>query len=150
MVEDGVVFATLFSHLNDRSQIPSFLSAFQEIREGRALWAMDDEISKNLFCMMPPGPDRDQRDAGLREAMKKNANVYDEAGEEFLRTELDNWKTLFWYDAYEEAEAWWLEWGLAKERHNTLDKELQSSSLFKLFSVTRSVEIEAEDSAQVC
>ena len=34
-VEDAVVFGSLFSHLSMMDQIPSFLSAYQELRQGR-------------------------------------------------------------------------------------------------------------------
>lgn len=139
MIEDGVVLAGLFSHLRENSQIESFFSAFQELREDRALSAIEDEISKSSFCLMPPGPDRDGRDAALREAMQNNADIYDESQDERIHAELEQWKALFFYDAYEDAEAWWLQWGLTKDRHS-IKNEAQTPIL--TFTISSSVEVE--------
>lgn len=117
-IEDGVVLASLFSHVRNRNQIPTLLAAYQHIREPRTTFAQQDDVAKVLFTTMPPGPEREARDEALRQAHKALTSVYgyDVAKDEMIRSELEQWAKMFWYDAYEEAEGWWLDWGLAGER----------------------------------
>ena len=59
---------------------------------------------------------------------------YDDAQEEMIRVELEQWAKMFWYDAYEEADGWWQDWGLTSERAS--GDMWNSQSILPSFSVS--------------
>lgn len=66
---------------------------------------------------MPPGPLRDLRD----ETMRKEKEVgiqdldFEDDVDDYLRTELKEYEN-FGYDAVEEVDTWWVEWGVLLDR----------------------------------
>lgn len=111
VVEDAVVFGTLFSHLSDRSQIGSFLSAYQELREARTKAVKQEDITNAQLVSLPYGPDRDARNANM--APPSRTDDWDEG---ILKRELDVFAEIFCYEAADAAEEWWVDWGRFSQR----------------------------------
>jgi hypothetical protein len=67
-LEDASVLAKLFSHLRNKEQIPSFMYAFQNLREERCQKNRTLDIGNVLFLMKPEGHGEDtaMRDAMMR------------------------------------------------------------------------------------
>ncbi|KAI0692644.1 FAD/NAD(P)-binding domain-containing protein [Cytidiella melzeri] len=103
-VEDAVVLGTLFSHLSSEDQIPRFLYAYEEMRQGRTTQVRERDVSNAAFLRMPPGPEKDARNADFRQARGE----WDDGA---LKTEFEGLFELFGYDAYDAAEEWWVSWG---------------------------------------
>ncbi|KAG5651418.1 hypothetical protein H0H81_008726 [Sphagnurus paluster] len=115
-VEDGAVLAKLFSHLRTEDQISSFLYAFEALRQGRCRAVQKKEFGDIFFMSFPPGPMQEGRDAALRAARDAGRNVL-ESGEDAEETpEWSEIKEVFGYDAEDEADNWWQEWGILRER----------------------------------
>lgn len=96
-LEDAVVFGTLFSNLSSRAQIPTFLNAYQEIRLNRTTTVNNMDISNAAFVRLPPGPERDARDADIRLAR-------DEWDDGSLKHEFEGLAGLFCYEAEDAAQ----------------------------------------------
>ncbi|KAG0705834.1 hypothetical protein DFH29DRAFT_872791 [Suillus ampliporus] len=123
-VEDAAVLAKLFSHLRNRDQISTFLHAFQDLREDRCASVVHSEQSNLYFQMMPAGPHQEQRDQDMRAKTAQGDSVFGggEAAEQW-----EQLKELFGYDAEDEADDWWVKWGLLRERakQRSLDMEAE-------------------------
>ena len=96
-VEDAVVFGTLFGHLSTWDQVPTFLNAYEEIRQERTTIVNEIDISNAAFIRMPLGPEQEARNAACR--LQKNE--WDDGS---LKTEFENLQSLFGYDAEDAAE----------------------------------------------
>lgn len=97
-IEDAVVLGTLFSHLSSWAQVPAFLNAYQEIRQKRTAAVLDTDVSNIVMVQLPPGPERDARNAQLRLAR-------DEWGDDgLLKQEFESLAQLFGYDAEDAAQ----------------------------------------------
>ena len=96
-LEDAVVFGTLFSHLSSWDQVPTFLNAYQEIREARCTFVNEMDISNAAFVRLPPGPERDARDSNIRLAR-------DEWDDGSLKREFEGLAGLFCYEAEDAAQ----------------------------------------------
>ncbi|PCH44468.1 FAD/NAD(P)-binding domain-containing protein [Wolfiporia cocos MD-104 SS10] len=108
-VEDAVVFGSLFERLSSWEQVPSFLSAYQELREARCAEVKASDIRNAQMVAMPPGPARDARDEDMR---KNSADEWDEG------TTKQNFEEMAWvfgYDARDAADEWWVNWGRFSE-----------------------------------
>lgn len=116
-VEDAFVLGRLFQRIKRRSQIKHLLSAFQELREARWEVIKPAEADKLAVVTMPPGSLRDLRD----ETMRKEKEVgiqdldFEDDVDDYLRTELKEYEN-FGYDAVEEVDTWWVEWGVLLDR----------------------------------
>ncbi|KAG1737068.1 uncharacterized protein EDB91DRAFT_1140876 [Suillus paluster] len=126
-VEDAAVLAKLFSHLRDKDQIPTLLHAFQDLREDRCASVVHSEQSNLYFQMMPAGPKQEQRDQDMRAKAAQGESVFGggEAAEQW-----EQLKELFGYDAEDEADDWWVKWGLLRERakQRSLDMEAEMNT----------------------
>lgn len=106
-VEDANALGTLFSHIQDPSALPSMLEGYHEIRQPACDATFSVEIAwMNRICL-PPGPERDARDAEFRAERDLNR----EQTEDELRARWENLGFIFGYDAAEAAEDWWTKWG---------------------------------------
>ncbi|KAG6861628.1 hypothetical protein C0995_014067 [Termitomyces sp. Mi166 len=115
-IEDGAVLAKLFSHLRSPDQITTFLYAFESLRLNRCTNVCTKEFGDIYFMTMPPGPQQEGRDNHFRGRKDKGLNVLDA---ESVEEETPQWteiKEVFGYDAEDEADNWWQEWGLLRER----------------------------------
>ncbi|KAF8442090.1 hypothetical protein L210DRAFT_3477716 [Boletus edulis BED1] len=137
-VEDSAVLAKLFSHLRSEDQIPTFLYALQELREGRCASVVKCEQDNLFFQMMPHGPQQERRDNMLRKLVAKGRTRLSGA-EPF-----DQWeqvKALFGYDPEDQADDWWVKWGILRERakDRTRDLEERMNSRFPVLASSHNV-----------
>ena len=65
-VEDAVVFGSLFSHLSMMDQIPSFLSAYQELRQGRCELVKGADIANAQMVTLSDGPQAEKCNKDMR------------------------------------------------------------------------------------
>ena len=103
-VEDAVVLGSLFSHLRTMSQIPSFLSAYQELRQRRCDLVKLADIGNAQMVAMPDGPAADARDDDMR-------HTIEEWDEGTMKAQFEEIAEIFLYDAYDAAAEWWVNWG---------------------------------------
>ncbi|KAJ7123407.1 hypothetical protein C8R44DRAFT_875608 [Mycena epipterygia] len=101
-LEDSAVLAKLFSHLSRKDQITDFLNAFHEMRHPRCE-ATAQLHRQVLTYVMGSGPSPKETSSASPK----------EAG--FAPTITDG-TDVWWYDADDHAEEWWVAWGLLKER----------------------------------
>ena len=114
-VEDGAVLAKLFSHLSEERQIESFLYAFQDLRQERTREVRASEFGNAFFMAQPESDVSRERDAGMRMLAEQGVNVLEGGGGEESGL-WDEIRTIFGYDCEDEADDWWVEWGLMQER----------------------------------
>ncbi|EAU85110.2 hypothetical protein CC1G_08083 [Coprinopsis cinerea okayama7 len=119
-LEDAAVLAKLFSHIRNKDQIPTLLSAFQDLRTPRLERVLNKEIGDVMFMTLPPGPQQDGRNAHFTARRDAGVSVFDALpGSAADEEELPQWleiKDTFGYDAEDDADNWWMEWGLLRER----------------------------------
>ncbi|KAJ6615880.1 hypothetical protein B0H10DRAFT_2039390 [Mycena sp. CBHHK59/15] len=115
-VEDGAVLAKLFSHLHTHDQISDFLYAFQDLRQPRCATVLASETGIIQYMGMPNGPDQEMRDQGMRAKAAMGGNVLEASGDQEESPEWAEIKNVFGYDAEDEADNWWVSWGLLKQR----------------------------------
>ncbi|KAG6840339.1 hypothetical protein C0991_007340 [Blastosporella zonata] len=115
-VEDGAVLAKLFSHLRLEEQISPFLYAFETLRQSRCTAVGTKEFSDIYFMTMPPGEQQEGRDQHFRGRRDRGLNVLDADSFEDETPQWTEIKEVFGYDAEDEADNWWQEWGLLRER----------------------------------
>lgn len=124
-IEDGAVLGKLFSHLHSRSQIRSLLYAFHEIRNDRCSRVTKKEIGDIQFMCLPPGDYQQMRDDVMRAKRDAGKDVLDsdaDTGEEEEKgkgvgsAEWAEIVDVFGYDAEDDADNWWVMWGLLRER----------------------------------
>ncbi|KIM62723.1 hypothetical protein SCLCIDRAFT_1214833 [Scleroderma citrinum Foug A] len=134
-VEDAAVFAKLFSHITSKEQIPTFLHAFQDIREDRCARVIHSEQRNLLFRMMPDGPEQEERDRIMRERHAQGLGVFDGNTSDKPAERWDSLKELFGYNAEDEADDWWIKWGLLGERAKQRSIELEQRVCVRLHAV---------------
>ncbi|KAK7020830.1 6-hydroxynicotinate 3-monooxygenase [Favolaschia claudopus] len=117
-LEDAAVLAKLFSHLATDSQITDFLYAFQELRQPRAQAVLTSETGVIHYMGMPNCPDQEARDQAMQEKHKAGGDLFSGDDESAEWAEI---KTVFGYDAEDEADNWWVTWGLLKARSSFND-----------------------------
>ena len=117
---DAAVLGRIFAHLHRASQIDSFLSAVQEIRQDRVKHVLRVSAGNILAASLPPGVAAAQ-DADLRarterglERLGAAAGMRSTAESEADMTELV--ERIFGYDPEDEADNWWVKWGSVQER----------------------------------
>ncbi|KAH9930064.1 FAD/NAD-P-binding domain-containing protein [Fomitopsis serialis] len=114
-VEDAAVLGKLFSHLSSRDQIPSFLWAFQDIRQRRCTAIQQVEHGNVYYMTMADSPEQRARDEALKAKHRAGKNVMaPEDGEE--SAQWGEVRETFGYDCEDEADNWWVQWGLLRER----------------------------------
>ncbi|KAK6988372.1 6-hydroxynicotinate 3-monooxygenase [Favolaschia claudopus] len=112
-LEDGAVLAKLFSHLATDSQITDFLYGFQELRQPRAQTVLTSETGVIHYMGMPNGLDQEARDQAMQAKHKAGGYLFSGDDESAEWAEI---KTVFGYDAEDEADNWWVTWGRLKAR----------------------------------
>ncbi|KAG6817236.1 hypothetical protein H0H87_011293 [Tephrocybe sp. NHM501043] len=115
-IEDGAVLAKLFSHLRSEEQISPFLYAFETLRQSRCTAVGTKEFGDIYFMSLPPGEQQEGRDAHFRGRRDRGLNVLDADSFEEETPQWTEIKEVFGYDAEDEADNWWQEWGLLRER----------------------------------
>jgi salicylate hydroxylase len=113
---DAEALAGLFSGISDRAQIPTLLSAYEEIRQTRAVsQAGAGERLVGSF-MLPPGPLQQVRDATFRDIMAYARENLDAHANDDVRAEMLHalWSEYFEICAHDPCDAvqdWWTTWG---------------------------------------
>jgi salicylate hydroxylase len=138
-LEDASVLAKLFSHLRDEEQIPSFLYAFQNLREERCQKNRALDIGNILFMMESEGEGTIRRDAMMRAKHDEGRNVLSGDDEDANVAQWDHNRELFGYDAEDEADNWWVQWGLLQERAKASQSE--DDTQLDMFSLDVNVRI---------
>src|SRR6266436_4547846 len=112
-LEDASVLAKLFSHLCNEEQIPSFLYAYQNLREERCQKNRDLDVGNIIFQAAPHNEETAERFSQMRKRHDEGRNVL--VGDDEDSAVAHN-RELFAYDAEDEADNWWIQWGLLQER----------------------------------
>ncbi|KAK0218348.1 hypothetical protein EDD85DRAFT_961622 [Armillaria nabsnona] len=115
-VEDGAVLAKLFSHLHCKDQIKSFLWAFQDLRQPRCAAVHGKEAGIIHYMTAEPGEFQSARDDMMRAKQQAGVGILDATGDLEETPEWVEIKEVFGYDAEDDADNWWVEWGLLRER----------------------------------
>ena len=115
-MEDAATLGSLFSRVRTREQIGKLLSAYQELRKVRFEYVAQSEKEKLEFITMPPGPQRDSRDQYMRAARESGQLDWENSPEQYLREQWEQFKELFGFNAYDDADTWWVEWGVLHDR----------------------------------
>ncbi len=122
-VEDAVVFGSLFSHLRTLEQIPSFMNAYEELRQRRCALVKLADLGNAYMMVLPDGPEAVARD----EDMRRQLDNWDEG---MLKTQFEEIAEIFGYDAGDAAEEWWINWGrfdrTAREFTNAMNFDFSS------------------------
>ncbi|KAG5342352.1 hypothetical protein C0989_002825 [Termitomyces sp. Mn162] len=121
-IEDAAVLAKLFSHLRQRDQITTFLWAFQELRQPRCDSVTTKEAGIILCMTMEQSEVQQQRDDVMRAKRDMGKGILGGDGED--SPESPEWvevKDVFGYSAEDEADNWWVQWGLLRERAKGTD-----------------------------
>lgn len=119
VTEDAVVLGTLFERLTHREQIPQLLEAFWELRQNRCHIVHTSELATSTVLSLPPGEDREARDASFRLSL-----VEETWDEDKLLEQWDVIAAVFGYHARESAEDWWIKWGKLDPRVPTVPMNL--------------------------
>ncbi|KAH9939410.1 FAD/NAD-P-binding domain-containing protein [Epithele typhae] len=116
---DAACLGRLFSHLTRHDQIDTLLYALQEIREGPVA-SVFKAASGNIFATsLPPGiVERDDEDKRARaeHGLASLGGGIDSLTPESSPEMIEVVEQLFGYDAEDEADNWWVNWGLMQER----------------------------------
>lgn len=121
-IEDSAVLAKLFGHLVSKDQITSFLYAFQELRQGRTKSTRLNEMTNIQFISMPDNAGGIERDAHFRSQRDVGVNpVEDESAD--VAALWETLKELWCYDAEDEADDWWVGWGMLRLRSQQIELE---------------------------
>ncbi|PIL31405.1 hypothetical protein GSI_06106 [Ganoderma sinense ZZ0214-1] len=115
-VEDAAVLAKLFSHLSEERQVQSFLYAFQELRQPRTRAVRAGEFGNIFYMTLADCEETVRRDNGMRaKAAAGGRNVLEGLAGDVSRL-WDEIRTIFGYDCEDEADDWWVRWGVLRER----------------------------------
>lgn len=120
-LEDGAVLARLFSHIRTEDQISTLLYAFQDLRQPHVRRIKEGEMNNMNFMGMPQCEFQQGRDDALRTNRDAGLDAFATDGDQ---EELPQWaeiKEVFGYDAEDDADNWWIEWGLLRERARGTD-----------------------------
>jgi salicylate hydroxylase len=123
-LEDGAVLGRLFSKLSSEDQIPGFLNAFQDLRASRCSAISASELEELVCMTLPPGTKQTRRDMVLRQQDAAGQNILTPDENDVSSAALARWdqiKFLFGYDCEDEADNWWVQWGLLAMRAKGVD-----------------------------
>ncbi|CDO76682.1 hypothetical protein BN946_scf184677.g2 [Trametes cinnabarina] len=118
---DGAVLGRLFSHLHRKDQIDAFLNAVHEIRAPRVERVLRAALGNIFAVSLPPGI-AEAHDRALRERAEqgiKDLGTTNGGGmgtgqtSEAMMAAIER---IFAYDPEDEADNWWVQWGLMQER----------------------------------
>ena len=82
----------------------------------------ESEQEKVRFIVMPPGPQRDARDEYMRMQKELGRSNWEDCSESYLLKSWEEFCGIFGYDAFDDADTWWVEWGVLHERAKTKEK----------------------------
>ncbi|KAL1692671.1 hypothetical protein GGG16DRAFT_111985 [Schizophyllum commune] len=109
-IEDAFTLARIFAHITARAHIPLFLHGYNQSRMARVAAVEASEFESIHQVMLPPGPQRESRDASLAATLLINEDEQMMSDEDFAAA----WHTYarqLDFDAADAAEGWWLNYG---------------------------------------
>ncbi|OCH90236.1 FAD/NAD-P-binding domain-containing protein, partial [Obba rivulosa] len=110
---DAMVLGRIFSYLHRPEQTQSFLSATQELRQRRVA-EVQNVAQNNIFAMaLPPGVS-DTQDHRARARSVASVEALTNSNTTPMKQQAV--KDMFAYDPEEDADDWWVKWGLVEER----------------------------------
>jgi len=118
-LEDGLFIGKIFSHTRNSDRVPEFFSAFQEHREARCTRIREMENEYIGLITMPDGEMQAERDAGMLANTAAGRNAMD--GD--LGQMLEDFRMVFGYDATDDADEWWINWGRFRDSPGRADRE---------------------------
>ncbi|KAI0640003.1 FAD/NAD(P)-binding domain-containing protein [Trametes polyzona] len=125
-IEDGAVLAKLFSHLREKRQIVNFLYAFQELRQARVRHVRSQEF-QTLMMKLMGGEAAAARNKLMKEKHAAGKNVLDDDG--VAGKQWEEMEVIFGYDCEDQADDWWIKWGMLRERALSVDKPVEQGIL---------------------
>lgn len=108
-IEEAETLRCIFSRIRHRNQIPDFLAAYEEIRQPRTAYVIQYESGMHTMLKMPDGPEQDERNAMLKQAMADGD--WDHMDEDNFRAIFGEELNQYSHDATEQVEDWWTKWG---------------------------------------
>ncbi|KAJ7842959.1 hypothetical protein B0H14DRAFT_2779732 [Mycena olivaceomarginata] len=102
-LEDAAFIGKIFSHTRDRKP---------QHRESRCVRIREIEMEYVTAANLPEGEAHNQRDIGMRENHAAGRNALEGNFEQML----EDYRIVFGYDAMDDAEEWWINWGRFRER----------------------------------
>ena len=75
------------------------------------------------------------RDAGFERARAQQSLDWEDVEEEYLREAWEELKGSFGYDAYDAADDWWVDWGVLRERLESVSIETESNDGLRPISI---------------
>ena len=112
---DAAVIGRIFSHLHHHDQIDQFLSAVQEIRQPRVAHVLKAAASNVLAVSLPPGL-AETHDRRLREREERGIENLSMTSGQTSEEMIEVVERIFAYDPEDEADDWWVQWGVMQER----------------------------------
>ncbi|KAF7419417.1 hypothetical protein PC9H_002007 [Pleurotus ostreatus] len=125
-IEDAATLGRLFSRIRHHDQIPRIMAAYEELRQPRCAATIEYEWRKRVFFTLPRGEAQMARNAGLREAMKRESDDWDEIDEDYLQWKYERELELFAHNALEIVDDWWTKWGALVNRSSILNGSTHS------------------------
>lgn len=121
-IEDSAVLAKLFGHLSSVDQVTSFLYAFPELRQRRTRSTRVNEMANIHFMTMTDNAGATYRDAHFKDRRDRNLSpLEDESGG--ASNVWEAIKETWCYDAEDEADDWWVGWGMLRLRSQKTELE---------------------------
>ncbi|KAI0818461.1 FAD/NAD-P-binding domain-containing protein [Trametes gibbosa] len=114
-VGDAAAFGRLFKHLHREDQIDTFLNAVYEIRADRVQRVVRASKGNIFAASLPPGV-AEAHDRVLRERSERGITDLSVAGRHTSKELEVAVEDIFAYDPEDEADNWWVQWGLTQER----------------------------------
>ncbi|KAL5536210.1 hypothetical protein ACEPAF_31 [Sanghuangporus sanghuang] len=136
-IEDAAVLGRLLSKLKSKHEIKRFLSAFHEIRHPRSERLSASEQQKVDFITLPAGALSEARDESMRLQMNEGQGDWSASEDSFLTRSWEEFRDAFGYDAFDEADTWWVEWGVLLDRINGSDKSVEDDIFSGQITVER-------------
>ncbi|CCM04373.1 uncharacterized protein FIBRA_06547 [Fibroporia radiculosa] len=106
---DAMMLGRLFSHLRSHEQITPFLFAVEEVRQKRIARALKVQMVNPAVLSLPAGVEH-------KESLKVAENITDLSPVELNELLEEALTIVFTYDPEDEADDWWMQWGMLRER----------------------------------
>lgn len=121
--EDAQTLGCLFSRIQHRDQIPTLLSAYEELRLPRVEWTQAFDRAFHTMMKTRAGPEQDGRDMFMAASMIHGD--FDHMDEASFKAVWGDHLSNYVYDAEERVEDWWSHWGsmLMRKQQKQLQRE---------------------------
>ena len=121
-IEDSAVLAKLFGHLLSPDQVSSFLYAFPELRQERTKSMRASEMGNIHFMAMTNDAGAIQRDEHFKTRRDMKVSPLEDDSVDASAV-WESIKETWCYDAEDEADNWWVGWGMLRLRSQQTELE---------------------------